>query len=190
MSDGATESYFEIERKPIEKQWLKKQKDNRFWIDIAHKFAERSSCCRVKVGGVLVKNGRSICSAWNGVASEQEHCEDYFKKSYSNQKKDLKFANLFTTFEQYLSSPEFKEEHRVFSINNELHVEMNIINYSSRQDRESSILYLTISPCMNCAKLIVASGIKKVYYRTEYDREIAGIDYLNKHNILCEKVEQ
>ena len=47
----------------------------------------------------------------------------------------------------------------------------------------NSIMFLTLSPCINCAKLLVAAGIKEVYFNEKYDRDITGIDFLIKNNI-------
>lgn len=183
MSDGATQ-YYEYKRKI---NLIKENIEHKFWLDIAHKFAEKSTCARVKVGGVLVKKGRAVCSAWNGVSSKQEHCCDYYNRLYDSNE-ELKQNNK--TYDDFLKSETFFNHHREFSRLNELHVEMNIVNYSSREDREGSILYLTISPCINCAKLIQGSGIKEVYFRKEYDREIEGIDFLNKRGVVCKKIEE
>jgi dCMP deaminase len=45
-----------------------------------------------------------------------------------------------------------------------------------------SSLYVTLSPCFECAKLIIQSGIKKVYYKEEY-RDLSGIDFLKDNGI-------
>lgn len=65
-----------------------------------------------------------------------------------------------------------------------LHSEANAIlkcakNGSSCKD---STLYLTHSPCKECAKLIYQSGIKKVVYNQEY-RDNEGIDFLKKSGL-------
>jgi dCMP deaminase len=49
-------------------------------------------------------------------------------------------------------------------------------------------LYLTLSPCSNCAKLIVAAGIERVVYAEEYDRDKDGINLLKEMGIECEKL--
>ena len=62
-----------------------------------------------------------------------------------------------------------------------LHAESNAISKLARSI-ESGLdaeMYCTHNPCMECAKLIYQSGIKKVYYKTEY-RDHGGIGFLNK----------
>ena len=49
-------------------------------------------------------------------------------------------------------------------------------------------LYLTLSPCKDCAKLILQSGINKVIYLEEY-RDKTGINFLQKSGINCSNIE-
>ena len=67
-----------------------------------------------------------------------------------------------------------------------LHAEANAILKVARstQSCEDATLYLTMSPCKDCAKLIVQAGIKRVLYTTEY-RDTCGIDFLKKVGIEC-----
>jgi dCMP deaminase len=65
-----------------------------------------------------------------------------------------------------------------------LHAESNAITKiaKSNQSSANSILYVTISPCIECAKLIIQSGIKTVYFEKRY-RSVDGVDLLKKANI-------
>jgi len=49
------------------------------------------------------------------------------------------------------------------------------------------VLYTSVSPCIDCAKLIVAAGIKEVWYIDEY-RITDGINFLNENKIGCKKL--
>jgi dCMP deaminase len=75
-----------------------------------------------------------------------------------------------------------------------LHAEANAITKIARSHNssEGATLYVTASPCMECAKLIIQSGIKRVVYGENY-RIMDGIDLLKKANlevVLCEdKIE-
>jgi dCMP deaminase len=44
---------------------------------------------------------------------------------------------------------------------------------------DDSTLYLTLSPCIDCSKLILQSGIKRVVYLDQY-RNLEGVDFLNQ----------
>lgn len=72
-----------------------------------------------------------------------------------------------------------------------LHAEANAITKVSKSGNSSdgATLYVTASPCMECAKLIIQAGIKRVVYSDEY-RLTDGIDLLRRAGIECEKVER
>ena len=53
---------------------------------------------------------------------------------------------------------------------------------------DESIMYLTLSPCLDCSKLILTSGIRAVYYIDEY-RDTTGITFLTDQGIICEQME-
>lgn len=80
-----------------------------------------------------------------------------------------------------MNSEHVKEMHHTFSKKYELHAEQNCIAYSAKAgvgiDNDCE-LYITTSPCQDCAKLIVAAGIKKVIFRDKYDRDTEGIEFL------------
>ena len=65
-----------------------------------------------------------------------------------------------------------------------LHAEANAITKLARSNNnsEGATLYVTASPCLECSKLIIQSGIKRVVYGEEY-RLHDGIDLLRRANI-------
>ena len=65
-----------------------------------------------------------------------------------------------------------------------LHAEANAITKvaKSGNSSEGATLYVTASPCLECSKLIIQSGIKRVVYRDEY-RLTDGIDLLRRAGI-------
>lgn len=68
-----------------------------------------------------------------------------------------------------------------------LHAEANCIAKIARSNESSEdcVMFITHSPCMDCAKLLYQSGVSKVYYKTQY-RTCEGIDFLQKANIHIE----
>lgn len=70
-----------------------------------------------------------------------------------------------------------------------LHAEANAILKLSRstQSAEGATLYLTLSPCKECSKLILQAGIRKVVYIDAYSDE-DGIEFLKNHAIELQKV--
>ena len=71
-----------------------------------------------------------------------------------------------------------------------LHAEANAITKvaKSGNSSEGDTLYVTASPCLECSKLIIQSGIKRVVYRDEY-RLTDGIDLLRRAGIEVERVD-
>ena len=71
-----------------------------------------------------------------------------------------------------------------------LHAEANAITKVAKSGNSSdgSTLYVTASPCIECAKLIIQAGIRRVVYRDEY-RLTDGIDLLSRAGIEVEKVD-
>lgn len=71
-----------------------------------------------------------------------------------------------------------------------LHAEANAISKVAKSGNSSdgSTLYVTASPCIECAKLIIQAGIKRVVYRDEY-RLTDGVDLLKRAGIEVEKVD-
>lgn len=65
-----------------------------------------------------------------------------------------------------------------------LHAEANAILKVARstQSAEGATLYITLSPCKECSKLIIQSGIKRVVYLNEY-KDSSGIDFLAEYGI-------
>ncbi len=65
-----------------------------------------------------------------------------------------------------------------------LHAEANAIAKvaSSTQSTNGSTLYITLSPCKECSKLIFQSGIKRVVYNKKY-KDTSGLDFLEKAGV-------
>tara|TARA_B100000963_G_C22633929_1_gene676527 strand:+ start:967 stop:1584 length:618 start_codon:yes stop_codon:yes gene_type:complete len=71
-----------------------------------------------------------------------------------------------------------------------LHAEANAISNicQSRQTCTNSTLYITMSPCKECSKLILQSGIKKVVYKEKY-KDISGLNFLGDNKVKCIQME-
>lgn len=72
-----------------------------------------------------------------------------------------------------------------------LHAEANAILKlaGSTQSAKDATLYLTLSPCKECSKLVLQAGIKKVVYVDEYS-DNDGIDFLKNHGIVLLKISK
>lgn len=71
-----------------------------------------------------------------------------------------------------------------------LHAEANAILKVARstQTCDGATLYITLSPCKECSKLIHQSGIKRVVYQNGY-KDTSGIDFLTKAGVIVEQIE-
>lgn len=152
---------------------------------MAELVAEQSTCCRMHVGAVLVKENRVISIGFNGTPAGQEHCEDHFRRVY-----EMEFAEQFPNYEEYQASRTFYDAHGKFSNDNELHAEQNAILFAAKNgiSTAGSTLYVTVSPCIHCAKVIVTAGIQRVFFKTLYDRSQEGIVFLDKNGIECRQL--
>ena len=139
-----------------------------FFVEVLNAAEKNSTCCRLQVAALIVKNDRIISTGWNGVPSGLKHCCDVFDTNDVN----------------------FMEDHKHFSEMYEIHAEQNAIAYAARNGiaLENCDMYVTYSPCVHCAKIIIASGIKRVFYKIEYDRNTHGIELLKKLNIEIIKI--
>lgn len=144
-------------------------KDVRLFSKVLKALEERSTCARIQVACLAVKEGRIVSTGWNGVESGQPHCKDHF-------------ANH--THEQMLA------EHHQFSIDNELHAEENCINFAAKEgiSLQDSDLYVSYSPCPDCAQLIIDAGVRKVYFELLYDRMPEGIQKLIDNGIEAHRI--
>ena len=134
---------------------------------------QSSTCGRLQVGALIVKDGRVISMGWNGVPSGQDHCKDHFK----NKGWDVNVEWM-------------KEEHHKYATKNEIHAEQNAIAYAAKSgiSTDGAEMYITYSPCRDCAKLVVAAGIEEVYFTNEYDRDCEGVEFLKRNNIKVDLV--
>ena len=118
------------------------------YLDIAQLYAKQSHCVSKKVCALIVSENRIISTGINGTPSGSINCDEYFKN-----KKDIK-------------------EHHEWSINNEIHAEANAIAFAAKNgvNTKGASMFITLSPCIDCAKLIIASGITTVYFDEMYDK--------------------
>lgn len=116
-----------------------------YFMRLAEESAKRSKDPNTKVGACIVKNKRVLSLGYNGAPrnfpdEEVPNCRDKTKPL-----KEQKYSYV-------------------------CHAEPNaILNYGgSITDFDDSTIYVTISPCHECAKLLIQAGIKKVIYKEEY----------------------
>ena len=137
---------------------------DRVFIEMAFSFAKLSKAVRRQVGCIIVKDGQVISNGFNGTPCGFDNkCEIVTNKA---------------------GIPSFKTKPEV------LHAESNALMKIARSTNSSldATMYLTCSPCFDCAKLIIQSGIFRLVYKDDY-RTSEGIDLLRQTNIIIDKFE-
>jgi len=136
-----------------------KQKYIDLYMDWAKRTAQLSHARRLQVGAVIVKDDSVISYGYNGMpAGWDNNCEDtVYQQDGTNALK---------------TKPEV------------LHAESNAIAKLAKSNNSGlgADLFVTHSPCLDCAKLIYQSGIRRVYFNQNY-RDDAGIKFLEKSGV-------
>ncbi len=134
-------------------------------MNLASDLAGRSHCVRAHVGAVLTKDTRIISIGYNGPPPGTHNCDEEWPETGCDR--DSKGSCSLA-----------------------LHAEENAILYAVKNGSkiEGATLYTTLSPCIACARLILSSGIKEVFYRDSYAayKGLAsdeGVDFLNRFGV-------
>lgn len=146
------------------------------FIEVAEEFAEHSTCVKRQVGAVLVKDLRILSTGYNGTPSGFCNCKDVFEDGPDKPStKGIGYKKSRSVY--YFSHHEFAERF-------EIHAEQNCLSFAAKNgvSTDGCTLYVTTAPCVNCAKVIIASGIKKVVYKEIYKNDF-GIQLLEEAGI-------
>lgn len=138
-------------------------------MDWAKRAAELSHARRLKVGAVIVKDDTVISYGYNGMPAGWDNNCEY---------EDLGFSEAVFGVPQTLVNRGLKTRPEV------LHSESNAISKLARSSNsgQGADLFVTHSPCIECAKLIYQSGIKRVWFGQQY-RDDSGIKFLEKSGV-------
>jgi dCMP deaminase len=157
-----------------------KQKFIKAFMDVAARFASLSSAKRLQVGAIVVKDDRIISIGYNGMPS-----------GWTNECEDKIYCDDGDCSEQQLPKTENLPwlRYKLVTKREVLHAETNAIAKlaKSTESGDGAVLFVTHSPCLDCAKLIFQSGIRNVFYRDSY-RNTDGITFLEKSGITVTKV--
>jgi len=160
-------------------------------MDWAKRAAELSHARRLHVGAVIVKDDTVISYGYNGMpAGWDNNCED---KVYDTGAGGWISPEEFETMYPYTEYNEDAEEEYRYGLKTKpevLHAESNAIAKLAKSTNSGlgADIFITHSPCLDCAKLIYQSGIRRVYFGEQY-RDDAGIDFLTKSGIEVIKYE-
>ena len=163
-----------------------KEKFVKAFMDTAYRFADLSPARRLHVGAIIVKDDRIISIGYNGMPvgwdNECEH-KEYMNAAKAGFLTDEQKGEQFP-YEEYVEDVQAMRRYRLVTKDEVLHAESNAIAKLAKSNESGlgSTLFVTHSPCIHCAKLILQSGIRNVFYSEDY-RDTAGIDFLRKSNI-------
>ena len=124
-------------------------------MDIAARVSQQSYAKRLQVGAVFVAESGALTLGYNGTLPGADNCCEV----------ETETGNLVTKPEVF-------------------HAEINALMKMLRQgiSAVNSVGYLTHSPCIECSKVIVLSGVKEICYAEQF-RSSEGVDFLKKAGV-------
>ena len=139
------------------------------YMELAVNLAKRSHCIKKHVGAVLTKDTRIISIGYNGPPAGTHNCDVEFPSE--GCARDSKGSCSLA-----------------------LHAEQNAILYAVKNNTsvEGSTLYVTLSPCLACARIIFSMGISKVVYLFSYAEykgigSDEGVDFLARFGVKVQR---
>lgn len=155
------------------------------FMAVAAQISQLGTCDRKRVGAVFIRDGRCISWGFNGAPEGLPHCEDNnhgwlpewedAAAHYQNEKGEDPH--------EAMDSADQSVENWIKDIGckNATHAEANALAFAARSgiSTDKSTLFVTVSPCGACARLLIASGVKTIYYLEEY-RDTAGLELIRE----------
>jgi dCMP deaminase len=137
------------------------------FMEVARQIAVLGTCDRAQVGAVIIRDGRCITWGYNGAPPGLPHCNE----------NNHGWGIMVGLLEQADRIP-------AQGCRNATHAEANALAFAARHgiSTDGGTLYVTVSPCENCARLLIAAGIVGVHADEEY-RDQSGINVLLAANI-------
>ena len=168
-----------------------KEKFKHAFMDTAKRFAELSHARRLKVGAIVVNDDRIISIGYNGMpAGWDNNCEDQVWDSGAGGWLDPDEFDAKYPYEEWHEGAGRNVRYGLKTKSEVLHAESNAIAKLAKcgESGLGATLFVTHSPCIQCAKLIYQSGISSVYYNENY-RDDSGLTFLKKSGIIVEQVK-
>lgn len=127
--------------------------DDEIYVEMARVFSKKSKCVSHQVGCLIVKDRRIVSNGYNGTPAGYINCNEVFDPA---------------SFD--------RELHHEFSLNYEIHAEMNALLFAARMgiSTDGATLYSTLQPCSACLKNIVQAGIRRIVFLDYYDKSEWG----------------
>lgn len=141
------------------------------FMAIAHNLAMLGTCDRSMVGALIVRDGRCVSWGYNGAPPSMPHCDE----------------NFHGHLDPILPMTVIEENLKRDGCLNATHAEANALAFAARQgiSTDGCTLFVTVSPCAVCAKLLIAAGIERVVFAVKY-RKTDGLDILQLAGVNLE----
>ncbi|SNX53557.1 cytidine/deoxycytidylate deaminase family protein [Thermoanaerobacterium sp. RBIITD] len=138
-----------------------------YFMQVVDVVKTRSTCLRRQVGAVIVRDRHIISTGYNGAPSGLKHCVDV------------------GCMRENLSIPS-GERHELCR---GTHAEQNAIIQAALNgvSTKGATIYISVSPCSLCAKMLINAGIKRVVYEGEYPDKLS-LQFLNEAAIDIVKI--
>lgn len=158
----------------------KQDKIDRLYLRMATIWSENSYAVRRQVGCLIVKDNSIISDGYNGTPSGFRNICEYepeASKEFNNNCTVTALTNDYKLGRKLVTYPYV------------LHAESNAIAKLAKSNNSSkgATIYVTDEPCLECSKMIIQAGIKRVVYCREY-RIHDGIELLRKANIEIKQI--
>lgn len=144
---------------------MKKPAFDDIFMELAVNLAKRSHCIKAQVGAVLTQDTRIISIGYNGPPADTHNCDEEFP--IEGCERDSKGSCSLA-----------------------LHAEQNAILYAAKNGSsiEGSTIYVTLSPCIACARIIYSMKISKVVFLNSYAEyknigKDEGVEFLRKFGV-------
>ncbi len=158
-------NHFTKGENPYLRRRIMKPSFDQIYMDLAQSLSRKSHCVKAQVGAVLTKDTRIVSLGYNGPPAGTHNCDEQWPET--GCPRDSKGSCSLA-----------------------LHAEQNAILYAHRNNvsLDNAVLYVTLSPCIACARVIYSVGIKKVLYLDSYSsfKGLAtdeGVDFLRKFGV-------
>lgn len=167
-----------------------KQKFVNLYMDFAKRVAQLSYARRLQVGAVIVKDDTVISYGYNGMpAGWDNDCEDKVWDRGAGGWLSPEEIEEQYPYEGYHHGAERNVRYGLKTKPEVLHAESNAISKLAKSNNsgDRADIFITHSPCIECAKLIHQSGIRRVFYSENY-RDNSGIEFLDKSGIEIKQI--
>jgi dCMP deaminase len=140
-----------------------------YFMNIAKVVASRSNCMKRKVAAIIVKDKRVISTGYNGTPRGTRNCNEGGCPRCNN------LATSGTALDECLCS----------------HGEENAIVQASYHgvSLKDAIIYSTFAPCLQCAKMIINSGIREVIYNMDYPLNESAFRLFQEAGVFIRKLK-